>query len=491
MDEEVVKIALSRGIFFPCSEVFGDSFAGFWEYGPIGIRIFNNIVDVWRRTIDEMGGLEISGSIVLPRKVLQASGHEKNFFDVSAKCSKCNYVYRIDKLLSEKENGKNFEGLALEEYGRLIDEKKLTCPNCGGKFEEPKKTGMMFPVSAGYGKNTEAYLRPEACQSIFLDFRRVYELYGKKLPLAIAQVGKAFRNEISPRNNLLRQREFYQNDIEIFFLEDSEFDVKAVDSLSVTIYDEKTKKQSKTPVSSALKENLIENRATAYAVQHISVFLGRLGFSADDVRFRKLNEEKAFYAKEAFDVEIKKDDEWIEVIACNNRDDYDLRSYESGGANIIKIDGKTPKIMEISAGTDRLMYLLLHNSLKKDKERDWLKLNYVTAPFLLGVFPLMAKDELVKAARNIKTSSKRSKDIQYSDVGSIGKRYRRADEIGVPLCATVDYQTLEDSTVTIRDRDSMKQFRIKSSDIDSLLFEMPELSFQELENKYAVKTQEK
>ncbi len=478
-DEELLRIALSRGIFFHSSEVFSDNVAGFWDYGPIGVRILNNLLEQWRQTVYSMNGLEISGSVILPRIVLQASGHEDNFFDMEIKCNKCGTVYRVDKLLEEKDSSKNFEGLTEEEYLKYIKEYSIKCSKCGGELDGIKKFGTMFPVKVG--DDLEAYLRPEACQSIFLDFKRVFEAYGKKLPMAIAQVGKAFRNEISPRNNLLRQREFYQNDIEIFFIED---DFKVEKDYKINVYDKKDKDLTAIGIKDALSKGVIKSSVTAYGISKIHGFLLNVGFKNENIRYRKLYEDKAFYSKESFDVEIRKQDLWVELIACNNRGEHDLLSYEKYGAKGLKVDGKIPQIFEISMGTDRLFYLLLFSSFRKDEQRAWLSMNSIISPFKAAVFPLVSKDDLDVKANSLFESSKYKNDILYSDNGSIGKRYRRAEEVGIKIAFTVDYDTMKDDTITVRESDSMKQFRIDSNKMDMVIFESALNDFEGLRKKY-------
>ena len=341
----------------------------------------------------------------------------------------------------------------------------------------------MFGLKTGFDQDEgiNAYLRPEACQSIFLDFKRLFSLYGKKLPLIIAQVGKAFRNEISPRNSLLRQREFYQNDIEIFFLDD---EFKPIADLEANFYDTKTDESKKMKVSEAIGSGFITTNVAAYSISVVQSFLLNLGFDPELVRYRKLYEEKAFYSKESFDVEVKKGSAWVELMSCNERGDYDLKAYSKAGADVPEVDGKIPRIFEISAGTDRLFYLLLYTTMKKDSEREWFALNGTVSPYKAAVFPLVSKDNLDVLSFSAFSGSAYRNDIYYLESGSIGKRYRKADEIGVPISITLDYQTLEDNTATVRDRDSMGQFRIKLSDLDKIIQAMQSQSFQELKKSF-------
>ncbi len=478
-DEEIINLALSRGIFFHTAEIFNDNIGGFWEYGPFGLKIFNNLLAEWRKLVGSMDGLEISGSVLLPKKILQASGHEQNFFDMEISCGKCGAIYRVDKLLEEKDSSKSFEGLTENEYLEYVKKYDIKCSKCGSELSDIKKFGTMFSVKVG--EDLPAYLRPEACQSIFLDFERVFDTNGRKFPLVIAQTGKAFRNEISPRNTLLRQREFYQSDIEIFFLED---DFKIEEDSEVQIYDKNDTDMTKIKLSNALSNGIIKNSVTAYALSKIYGFLVSIGFPGESIRFRKLYEDKAFYAEESFDLEIKKGETWVELVACNHRGEHDLSAYDECGARGLKIEGKIPKVFELSIGTDRLFYLLLFSSFRKDSERRWLSIGSKIAPFKAAVFPLVSKDGLDLKAKELFTGSVYQDDLLYSSNGSIGKRYRKAEEIGVRLAFTIDYESMENNTVTVRDSDSMTQFRISSNYMDTIIKDSWISDFNSLRKKY-------
>ncbi len=485
-EERLVKIALSRGIFFKTAETFGDNISGFWEYGPIGLRIFNNLLSVWRRTLDRIGALEISGSTILPRKVLQASGHEKKFFDIATTCGKCGSTYRADKLLETADPSKSFEGLPDDEYVEALTKYSIKCEKCGEPLRGIKHFGSMFGLSVGVedDKEVNAYLRPEACQSIFLDFDRVFKVSGKTLPLILAQTGKTYRNEISPRNALMRQREFYQSDIEIFFGGEEKFGID--NDSTISIFDKKNSGTAPVKISQYLESGTIESGVAAYALSVFDRFLLELGFDASEIRYRKLYEDRAFYSKESFDVEVKKGNEWLEVASCNHRGTHDLESYKEYGSSVVEIGGRTPQVFEVSSGTDRLLYLLLYRSLRSDSEREWFELNSMLSPFKAAVFPLMPKDNLDEISRKLKENSFYSDSMLYSETGSIGKRYRRADEIGVKFAFTVDYQSKEDDTLTVRDRDSMAQFRLKIGDVDKAIRDSAVSGFDSLKEKYSV-----
>ncbi len=466
---ELVRIAAARGIFFPSAEIFDSTLSGFWDYGPIGLRILNNVISKWRNLLEEVNAYEIAGAIILPRKVLQASGHEANFSDPLAKCKKCGSVFRIDKMLEENDNSRTFEGLSEEEYAKLIAEHKLKCEKCGGELGKVQKFSLMIGAQIGVSDELNAYLRPEACQSIYLDFKRIFDTYaGRKLPLAIAQMGKAFRNEISPRNNILRQREFYQMDIEVFFANEGEYALEKGDDIEVGLCDEKHPDIEKVTISRALEMKIIDSSVTAYWTAKWIKFIERIGFEPKDIRLRKLHgNEKPFYAKEAFDLEIRRDEGWVEMNGIHHRNDYDMTNYEKFGASVPKIEGKVPNIFEISCGTDRLFYLLLYRALNIQGERHWFSLKKDIAPYEFGIFPLQKDEKLIEKAKSVHSDFKR-RGIRcyYAESGGIGKRYAKADEIGVSKCVTIDYTTLEDDTITIRDRDTTEQVRKKFSDVE-------------------------
>lgn len=481
LDAKLLSISLNRGIFFPSAEIFPGNLSGFWDYGPVGLSILNNFLALFRSFLKSIGAFEISGASILQKQVLKASGHEAKFFDVIARCGKCGSIYRVDKLLESSGTSGSVEGLSDEEYKKLLSDKEIKCQRCGAPLEKIEHFYLMFPVSVGDSKEANGYLRPEACQSIFLDFKRVFESSGKKLPLIISQTGRAFRNEISARESLLRQREFLQSDIEIFFTDESGFEPDRHEAMNFR--DEGS--DVKMSAGGAFEAKMIENRVTAFALSKIYGFLQSVGFSGDAVRLRKLHGEKAFYSKESFDIEVKRGDSWVEIASCNYRGDHDFSSYREAGADVVETDGKIPSVFEISIGTDRLIYLLLYNSLMSDEERSWFKLKPQTSPFVSAVFPLLSKKDLEDRAKSIVDASSYSDRLYYLDSGSIGKRYRKSDEIGVPLAFTVDHKTLDDSTVTVRDRDTMKQFRVRIQDVDKVISESMRSDFESLSKRFS------
>ena len=475
--ETVMKLALERGFYFPSCEIYSDSQAGFWEYGPSGVNIKNKFIELWRRELirrDEM--LEIDGSQIMSKSVFEASGHLGNFADPIIKCKKCNSTFRADRTIAEITQIEIPESDDLEVFDNAISENNIKCPKCKGDFEKTKKFNMMFKVGIG-PEEEEAYLRPETCQSIFVDFPRLFKTMRGKLPLGIAQVGKSFRNEIAPRQSLLRLREFYQAEIEVFCnptkLNDEEKFAEIQDTVIRIQTDDKAITMT---CKEAVESKIIPNKFVAYYLGILTEFYEKTGIDISKSRFRKLGDkEKAFYAEVAFDFEVETTIGWLELVACNYRSDYDLSSHAKMSKEKFEVmdndDKVLPHVFEISMGIDRSLYTILEHSLKEDKEHERvvLSLKPYLSPIHVGILSLVKKDGLKEKTDEVFLNVKRKFDAFLDHSGAIGRRYRRLDEIGAPFAITVDHQTLEDNTVTVRKRDSMEQTRISISEIDSMI----------------------
>ena len=477
--EEVMKLALERGFYFPSCEVYSDASAGFWEYGPSGVGLKNKFLELWRRELIRRDGMmEIDGSQIMSKSVFEASGHLGNFADPIIKCTKCNSTFRADRTIAEIANIEIPESADLNEFDNAIIENKIKCPKCKGDFGTTKKFNMMFKVGIG-PQEEEAYLRPETCQSIFVDFPRLFKTMRGKLPLGIAQVGKSFRNEIAPRQSLLRLREFYQAEIEVFCNPGRLNEVEKFEEIENTVIRVQTDTE---PISMTCKEALetgaVPNKFVAYYLGILTEFYEKTGIDISKSRFRKLGDkEKAFYAEVAFDFEVETTIGWLELVACNYRADYDLSSHAKMSKEKFEVmdnDEKVlPHVFEISMGIDRSLYTILEHSLKNDEEHERmvLSLKPYLSPIHVGILSLVKKDGLKEKTDEIFINIKRKFDAFLDHSGAIGRRYRRLDEIGAPFAITVDHQTLEDNTVTIRKRDSMEQSRVNISEIDSILLE--------------------
>jgi len=475
--DQIMQLALERGFYFPSCEVYADAQAGFWEYGPSGVSLKNKFVELWRRELvrrDRM--MEVDGSQIMSKSVFEASGHLTSFADPIVGCEKCKSIFRADKLIAEITSIVVPESAQLSEFDRIILEKNVACPKCKSKLGNARKFNMMFKV--GIGPESEpAYLRPETCQSIFVDFPRLFKTMRGKLPIGIAQIGKSFRNEISPRQSLLRLREFYQAEIEVFCNPNKLDDIEKFSEVENTeirvMINDSIKSMT---CKQALESKILPNKLVAYYLGLLVEFYQKTGIDVKKSRFRKLaDKEKAFYASVAFDFEVETTVGWLELVACNYRSDYDLKSHASISKEKFEVlddDVKVlPHVFELSMGIDRSLYTILEHSFREDKdnERVVLSLKPYLAPIHVGILSLVKKDGLAEKTEEIFSKLRTKYDTFLDHSGAIGRRYRRLDEVGAPLAVTVDHQTLQDNTVTVRMRDSMNQERIKISDLDSYL----------------------
>lgn len=483
--DKVMKLALERGFYFPSCEIYADAPAGFWEYGPTGVSIKNKFIDLWRRELVRRDGMmEVDGCQIMSKSVFVASGHIGNFTDPIVKCTKCNSIFRADRFIEERTGQRVPERLSNEDIDTLLKNNNLKCPNCKGDFGQVKRFNMMFKVGIGPAAE-EAYLRPETCQSIFVDFSRVFKTMRGRLPLGVAQVGKSFRNEIAPRQSLLRLREFYQAEIEVFCNPKHLDDMPRFDEVKDTtlrLFKDGDATVAAVTAGDAVEKGLIPNKLVAYYLALLTEFYEKTGVDVSRSRFRRLSdEEKAFYAAVAFDFEVETTTGWLELVACNYRSDYDLKGHaETSKEKLEVVDPADqqkvlPHVFELSMGIDRSIYTILEHSYyeepAKDETRTVLRLRPYLAPVLVGILPLMTKEGLGEKARRIHSDLKRDFDTFYDESGSIGRRYRRLEEVGAPFAVTVDQTTMQDDTVTVRYRDSMQQIRVKAAELAQFLRE--------------------
>ena len=476
--DRIMELAIRRGFFFPAAEIYSDAPAGFWDYAPLGSALKRRIIDVWRETIvkrDEM--LEIDGAQILPESVFEASGHLKSFVDPLTKCKKCEKIFRADSVIQNKTGKLVPEALSTEEMDNLINVHNVTCPRCRGELSNVIKFNMMFRFTAGPKTDSKVALRPETCQSIFLDFPRIYRNMRVTLPIGIAQVGRSFRNEISPRQGLIRLREFTQAEVEVFFnpkkaSEFEKFEELADKKLNYLLLG--ASKEEELTAREAVDKKIVQNNLVAYYLVLLAEFYEKLGISPENIRFRELpDKERPFYAHSAWDLEIKTSFGWLETVANHYRTDYDLRVHsKESQTDLSVIDGNEkvlPWVWEDSIGIDRTVLVVLDASYTEEKNRIFLKLPNYLAPIHVAVFPLVDRDGLTDKAKQIYNMLRRQFDVAFDEKDSIGRRYYRVDEIGVPLAVTIDYDTLKDDTVTIRERDSKKQVKIKIGEIEDWL----------------------
>ncbi len=494
--EETVNLALRRGLFYPAADVYANAPGGFWDFGPEGSKIRRNIIQLWRsELVEKEGFVEIHGAQILPEDVFKASGHLENFNDPIVQCRKCNSLNRADKLIADKIDDIVPESLATPELDKMIEEHKIECPKCKARdFNEVKKFNMMMRVDIGATGDQPCYLRPETCQSIFLDFKRLYQLHRGDLPLGISQAGASFRNEISPRNTLLRAREFGQMETEIFFNPDKIDEVPQWGEvkdykINLMLLGKKAKGISCEEVA---KKKIVSGKLVAYYIARVQQLYEKYNIPVEKMRFRELDkDEKAFYAKETWDFEVETDLGWIELMACNYRTDYDLAGHSKISKKDLMVNegGKkfTPHVFELSAGIARTFYVALDLAFRKEKrggeERIFLDFPARVSPYLVAVFPLVKKDGLFEKARELfEELNESSFSVFFDEKGSIGKRYARVDEIGVPYAVTFDYDSMNDKTVTLRDRNSMNQKRVKVKELSEILWKLStqKLSFKDI-----------
>jgi glycyl-tRNA synthetase len=482
--KEFESMLLRKSFYFPSAEIYSDSLAGFYEFGPIGNRIRLNIIDFWRKEFVRKNNFkEIFGSLILPESVFIASGHLSGFDDPIATCSKCSQKYKLDKYISKKLNKEIPENLSDEDYKKLLDDNNIVCDKCGGKLEDLKRFNLMSSIDVGADKGKKGYLRGESCQSIFLDFLRIYKTGRDNLPIGISQQGLVYRNEISPRNGLLRCREFEQLESELFFDKHKIDDYNIDDYLNYKLRLKLLKDNSEKDytIKEINTQKISCGKLITYYLIKTQQFLEKLGFDHKLLRYREVpDEDKAFYSKQTFDLEVLSNGEWVELFSLNYRTNYDLKAHSKGSKKELKVkeNGKIiePHVLEVcSIGLGRLFYLLLENNFNikivNKEQRNILSLKPRIAPYFVGVLPLVKKDGLLELAKNIEAKLLENNlyDIYFDEKGSIGKRYARLDEIGVPYCLTIDHQTKEDNTLTIRDRDSFDQKRIPINKLDDIL----------------------
>jgi len=474
--EQIEALAKRRGFFWVSSEIYG-GFSGFYDYGPVGTILKRKLENAWRNFFlkQELNFYEIDTTTIMPEDVFKASGHLKNFVDPIAKCKKCGTYHRADHIMEEflKER---FEGMTPKKLKEIIKKHNVKCPKCKGELGDISVFNMMFELKVGPLSETKAYLRPETAQGAYVNFVQNFDVLRKKLPLGLAIIGRAYRNEISPRQLLSRMREFTQAELQIFIEPEMMQDHPRWNEI-------KSYKIITFQTNQKIKEISCEDLAKIlpkYYVYHMAwvqkFFLDVLNIPKEKFRFRQLSdEEKAFYNKIHWDIELSTEalGGFKEVGGIHYRTSHDLSGHQetSKKSQEIFFNGKKfiPHVLELSFGIDRILLCLLDIHYAKEKDRIYIKFPKVISPFTAAIFPLVNKDGLPEKAKEVYNSLKSIFDCVYDDSGSIGKRYYRQDEIGTFACITIDYQTLKDETVTIRDRDSTKQQRIKISQIASKL----------------------
>lgn len=551
-NKEMMNLAKKRGFIWSSFEIYS-GVSGFYDYGPLGAILKNNIMQKWRdQYIVEEGFYEIDSPTVMPEEALKASGHVDNFTDPMTKCDDCGEVFRADHIIEEQMDIE-CDGFENEKLDELISKNDIKCPNCSGKLSNIWNYNLMFKTMIGAKGDKVGYMRPETAQGIFITFKRLFRFFRNKLPFGIVQLGKSYRNEISPRQGVIRLREFTQAELEIFVNphDKTHPKFKEIEDVIMTLKSSEVQIKDEDPIEISAKEALdkkiVSSEIILYQLYLANKFLMDIGIPKEVIRFRQhLPTEMAHYAIDCWDVEVLTDQYgWVEIIGIADRGDYDLKSHmEHSGEdlrvfleydepqivkkliakpnmskfgpifksdapkviNFIKntdtkeikdsidkneeflfeidnqeysinkelitfeeeettINGEKilPHVIEPSFGIDRIIYSVLLHSFKEESENknSYLKLKNNIAPVKVSIFPLLNKKELIEKALEIKTDLISVGILaDFDNSGTIGRRYARCDEIGVPIAITIDFESLEDNTVTLRDRDTEKQVRI-------------------------------
>ena len=484
--DKVVNLCIRRGIIFPNSEIYG-SHAGFFDFGNYGVQLKRNLENLWWKHFvnDREDIVGIDGSIITHPTIWKASGHIESFNDPLVECKKCHKRFRADQLIESALNI-SVDGLSLNQIQEMLHQHKIKCPDCKNDFTLVKLFNLMFKTNIGAieDEGSNAYLRPETAQLIFANFKQVQATSRKKLPFGIAQMGKAFRNEISPRNFVFRAREFSQMEIEYFIHPkklnechylDKEYTDFKLNVLTAEMQEEKQPHKRMT-IKQMLDGKLIKTKWHAYWIVESLKWFVDVGLKDDNLRIRQhTRSELSHYALETWDIEYNYPWGWKELQGIANRTDFDLRQHmKFSSKDLAYFDEESkekvvPHVIEPSWGLERTILTVLMGAYSEKEENGEvkvvLKLRPSISPVKASIFPLMKKDNLDGKAGEIFDMLKSEFVCEYDEAGSIGKRYARADEVGIPLCITIDYSTLEDDSVTIRDRDTTKQVRVKIKEL--------------------------
>ena len=459
--EELATFCKRRGFIYQSGEIYG-GLAGFWDFGPLGSELKNNLKREWWKYHvygrDDIVGID--GSIITHPKVWEASGHVGSFSDVFVVCKKCKKAGKVDR----------------NELG------KVKCDHCGGDYDEKTAKDFELMFKTIVGESEKVYLRPETAQLIFTNFKSVYENSRMKLPFGIAQIGKSFRNEIAPRDFLFRSREFEQMEIE-YFIKPGQNCPYEIPSTEVLIYSSDLQEKKKDPVKmkikDALSKKIIKKDWHAYWLAMELNWFKNLGADLNKFRIRQhLKDEKSHYATDTWDLEYKFPFGWKELEGIADRGDYDLSKHEEFSKKELSVfDEETKKkilphvVCEPSLGVERAFLVFMFDSYYHDSERNniILKINPKLAPVKAAVFPIIKKPEFEKFAKKVLKNLQKEWNVVYDKSGSIGRRYSRNDEIGTPFCITIDGNSIKNRDVTIRERDSSQQVRVKTSKLREVL----------------------
>ena len=474
--EEMATFCKRKGFVYPTAEIYG-GLSGFFDFGPLGVELKNNIKQQWWQSFvqqrQDVAGMD--GSIITHPGVWKASGHVDNFEDVLVEDAKTKQRYRADVLIEDALKIST-AGMKKEQLWNLIQEHKLKSPN-GNPLLEPRQFNLMFSTNVGPVEGNVAYMRPETAQLIFADFKLVWDNARAKLPFGLAQIGKAYRNEISPRDFLFRMREFEQMEIEYFVhpqkLEECPYldEVRDHEILICTEVDQNNRAEPKKHrIGDAVDKKIIKNPWHGYWLATMHKWFVNLGAKAENFRIRQhVHDELSHYASDTWDLEYNFPFGWKELLGMANRGDFDLQQHMKHSKQDLSVFDEQTKmkvvphvVCEPSQGVERTFLVFLFDAYEANKEREnvVLHLHPKLAPIKAGIFPLVNKEQLIGRAKEIYKELSQEFPVAYDQSGTVGRRYARNDEGGTPFCITVDFDGLQSNTVTIRDRDTMKQARI-------------------------------
>lgn len=559
----MLSLAKRRGFLWPAYDIYG-GVAGLYDYGPLGAEMKNNVENYWRQLyVRQEKFLEISCPMLAPKEVFEASGHLKEFTDLVVQCNKCKQSFRADHLAEGLHEHPS--SLKREELWKLLVEHEICCPDCKGEIDEPVTFNLMFKTAIGAGSGgRDGYMRPETAQGMFVNFSTIYRLGREKLPVGAVQIGKSMRNEISPRQGVLRLREFNMMEAELFVHPERKTwpRFSQVEGERIMLLQSGADHAMEMSLREAVDRKVIMNEVLAYFVWLTWKFLVDIGLDKSRLRMRQHERtEMAHYATDCWDAEALLGYGWVEIVGVADRGCFDISAHLShsgsdltafdkfeepremeidkvkpvhpklgplfkakaaavaeaisslspdqipkDGSGIeldisgekIKVPGDcfsvvrvkekvsgvkvVPHVIEPSYGVDRILYAILDHAYHKEGDYVRLKLSGRISPVKVGIFPLVSKDGLDSVAMELyENLSDMGINCHYDDAGSIGRRYARMDEIGTPFCVTIDYDTMSDGTVTVRDRDSSEQVRIKKEDVVAMASRISKvLSFEEV-----------
>lgn len=480
--DKILDIAKRRGFFWPSFEIY-QGCSGFYTYGPLGTLLKLHIESVIRdHYVNKEGCLLVEAPTLTVEDPWVASGHVESFADMIVDCGKCGEPYRADHLIEEKAKV-DTDGMGVKQIGDLIKKHKIKCPKCGGTLGKLYDYNLMFKTYIGPGKNKIAGdLRPETAQTTYMPFKRLYEIGRKRFPLGVLQIGKSFRNEISPRHGLVRLREFSQAEVQFFMHpkdKNNHPKFKEVSKIKVLVWtkkhQEKNKKSERMTINDLIKNKFTVKRIAYYLALSVELFK-QMGIDEKKLQLRQhKDDERSFYSSDTWDVEFLSDAFGrIELVGIADRTDYDLsRHMELSKSDMnVNVGGEkfVPHVIEVAYGIDRPVLCAIESCLKESGDRTYFTFPPKVAPYQVAVFPLVRKDGLPEKAKSVYQSLiDEGFFALYDEAGSIGRLYYRQDEAGTPAAITIDYDTLKDDSVTLRDRDTQKQIRIKMIELVPVL----------------------